>query len=126
MAGFENTTEASQRRARAEADEAAKPRGARESAEAALAALERGEDVDLELVAKVTLVDVMAHGEDKDRVNAARAFTRPRKAKDEVDEEGPEVAPAWLSSPEAAKPVVGGESAAPVNGVAPEGQGGAH
>jgi hypothetical protein len=122
----ENTTEATIARLAKERSEAAKPRTARELAQDALEAMKRGEDVDLERIGHMTLLDVQANGEDKDRVNAARAFTRPRKAKDEVDEDGPEVAPAWLSSPEAAKPVVGGESAVAVNGVAPEGQGGAH
>jgi hypothetical protein len=105
----ENTTEvytkelAREREAAAKLEEQAT---ARDNARAALAAILRGEDVDAELVGKVTLFDVMANGEDKDRVNAARVFQAPRKAKDESKE--PDAAPAWLASPDAAKPVTGG------------------
>lgn len=113
---FENTTAAQEkreahRRAKGAEDAEREVSGARGRARKALEALQLGEDVDLELVGKLTLVDVMANGEDKDRVNAARAFLAPRKAKEEPAEA--EVPPAWLSDPEAAKPVTGGGEGAP-------------
>ena len=86
--------------------EDAKPKTARQRAQDALEELLAGDDPDLELVGKVTLLDVMANGEDKDRVNAARVFQAPRKAKEEPRE--PDAEPGWLADPEAAKPVTGG------------------
>ncbi len=123
MPGF-HTSESETRRLREERAEASKPTNARDEAKRVLEALQRGESVDLELLADMTLVDVMAHGEDKDRVNASRALKRPRKAKEEPEED--DRAPSWLANPEASKPVVVTESTPAANGVAPPGQDGAH
>jgi len=68
---------------------APKPSTSREECAAAVLADARGERVDWEGIARRRLGEIMASGEDKDVVNAARAFLPPRKARDEApDDEG--------------------------------------
>jgi hypothetical protein len=63
------------------------PSGFRDVAAAAEASELAGEPVDGERVARAALYGVIARGEDKDVVNAARAFLPPRKARDDLPED---------------------------------------
>lgn len=70
----EQIREAIAARKKAAEEKANRPKDARQEAEKAVLDDSAGRPVDWEAVARRTLGDVMAHGEDKDRVSAARGW----------------------------------------------------